>query len=128
VKRRVLAAAFAASIVLACGHPAEESLLARFFNASRLRDKTVLQTISTVAFEPNEQGIVTRFEIVNVTPEEVNGTVASKSVTVSAPVQLPDGTTAIKTLFLTMQRREGNPWMITGITVSGAAAPSPPPR
>lgn len=126
--RQLVVATLAASIALACGHPAEESLLSRFFNASRLRDRTALQTLSTVTFEPDVHGIVTRFEIVNVTPEEVSGTVASKSVTVSAPVQLPDGTTATRTLFVTMQRREENPWLITGVTVSAGPAPSRPPR
>ena len=41
-------------------------------------------------------GIVTRFDIVNVTPEEASGPIVSKSVTVSAPVQLPDGSTVNK--------------------------------
>lgn len=110
-----------------CGHPAEDAALDRFFAASRLRDRTALQSMATVTFEPAWQGIVTRFVVTRVTPVEQNGGTASKSVTVSAPIELPDGTIAPRTLFVTMQRIGDAPWMITGVTVAAAPA-SPRPR
>ena len=75
-----------------CAAP-EQSLLEQFFGASRLRDTTALQGVSTVTFEPLQQGIVRTFEITGVTPERVDGQTAAKDITVVAPVILPDGQT-----------------------------------
>ena len=69
-----------------------------FFAQSRLRDKTALQKIATVTFEPRVQGIVEQFEITNVTPEENQ----TKTVTVSAQVKLPDGAVTREVIVLTM--------------------------
>lgn len=43
---------------------AEHMLLDRFFAASRLRDRTALARISTVTFEPLEDGIVVNFVVI----------------------------------------------------------------
>ena len=109
-------------LTAACArHGAEQVLLDQFFNASRLRDRTALQKISTVILEPLEQGAVTTFAITNVVDlEGPNGLIQSKQVNVSAPVRLPDGRTAQKTLSVILQRGNGQaaaPWMVTGIVV-----------
>ena len=110
------------AFLAACArHGAEQVLLDQFFNASRLRDRTALQRISTVILEPLEQGAVTTFTITSVVDlEGPNGLIQSKQVNVSAPVRLPDGRTAQKTLSLVLQR--GNrqttaPWIVTGFVV-----------
>lgn len=108
----------------ACGHPAEKALVERFFSASRLGDKTEAQAVSTVFFDPKDQGLVRQFSIKDVTPEEVSGGVASKNITLSASVESPDGVQSQKTIFVTMQRKPGAAWMITGVMV---AVPAPPP-
>jgi len=75
----------------ACGHRAENALVERFFSASRLGDKTAAQSVSTVFFDPADQGLVRQFTITGVTPEEVSAGVAAKNVTLSAAVEAPDG-------------------------------------
>jgi hypothetical protein len=119
-----LFAAIALVTSLACGHRAEKALVDQFFAASRLGDKTAAQSVSTVFFDPKEQGLVRQFTIKGVTPEEVSGGVASKNVTLNASVETPDGAQAQKTIFVTMQRKPGAAWMITGVMV---AVPAPPP-
>ena len=102
-------------------HGAEQLLLEQFFNASRLRDRTALQKISTVILEPLEQGSVTTFTITDVVVLEApDGAVQSKQVNVSAPVRLPDGRTAQKTLSIVLERGDRQttaPWMVTGFVV-----------
>ena len=102
--------------LVACGRP-ERAVVDQFFAASRLRDKTALQNIATVTFEPKVQGIVVKFEITRVSPEEDN----TKNVVVAADVELPDGNTVQKTILLTMTRGvvKDDPdsvrrWLITG--------------
>ena len=116
----------------ACGHPREQALVDQF-SASRLRDKTAAQTVSTVFFDPKDQGLVRDFTIKSVGAEEESGGVATKSVTLSASVESPEGVTAKKTIYVTMQRRPGAAWMITGVMVAVPALPpsrdpSAPPR
>jgi hypothetical protein len=119
----------AASLALAaasCGHPREQALVDQFFSASRLRDKTAAQTVSTVFFDPKDQGLVRDFTIDSVGAEEQDesGGVTTKSVRLSASVESPEGLMSKKTIFVTMQRRPGAAWMITGVMV---AVPAPPP-
>lgn len=116
----------ALAAAVACGHPAERALVDQFFSASRLRDKTAAQSVATVFFDPKDQGLVRDFTIKSVTPEEESGGVASKNVTLRATVESLDGVKSQKTIFVTMQRRQGAAWVITGVTV--AADPSHPPR
>ena len=106
----------AAALGSCSSHGAEQLLLDQFFSASRLRDRTALQQISTVIFEPLEQGTVSAFTIVNVADlEESSGGVVSKQVTVSASVRLPDGRTETKRILFVLQRRDR--WIVTGFTV-----------
>jgi hypothetical protein len=117
----------AITALAACGHAAEKALLDRFFSVSRLRDRTAAQSISTVFFDPKDQGLVREFTITNVTPEEESGGVVSKNVTIGASVESLAGVRAEKTIFVTMQRRPNAAWIITGVTVA-AADPSRPRR
>ena len=119
----------AALVLCGCAAP-EQRLLEQFFGASRLRDRTALQTVSTITFEPREQGIVRTFEITGVTPERLEGQTRTKEVTVEAPVIQPDGRTVRKTLVVTLQGAMGGsgsgyPWIITGIADAGAAPIKP---
>jgi hypothetical protein len=67
----ILACAVASLAALAgCSGAAEQPILNQFFMASRLRDNATLGSFSTVAFEPNAQGIVTSFTITSVSPEQ----------------------------------------------------------
>jgi hypothetical protein len=122
------AIALTAVTLAACSTAAEQTVLGEFFAASRLRDKTALQTISTVPFEPNVQGIITGFAITKVTPTSGDG-VGSEDVSISAPVKLPDGRTLRKDFVITMQRAPrdggGRPWVIVSIR-DVQAAPSTP--
>ena len=110
-------------LVIGCArHGSERLLLDQFFSASRLRDRNALQKISTVIFEPLEQGAVTSFTIANVVDlEGPNGLVRSKQVTVVAPVRLPDGRTAEKTLTFVLQlgdrRAPTAAWIVTGFVI-----------
>jgi len=113
--------------LIACSTATEQSLLRQFFAASRLRDTTALKNIATVVFEPTTQGIVTSFEIIDVVPHRSGGGLMSKDVSISAPVKLPSGQTALKRLVVTMQRSEGD-WIVTAVkdAPSVPASPSPP--
>jgi hypothetical protein len=127
VTRRIAVAA--AAMALAACATAEQALLERFFDASRLRDTTALQTIATVIFEPRQQGIIRTFEIVAVGQAQRNGH-AVKDVTLEAPVFLPDGRTVHKRLVVTIERNGGGEgsarWLVTGFR-DVEASPSAPP-
>ena len=85
-----------------CNATPEKALLDQFFAASRLRDKTALATISTVVFEPREQGTVVDFEITGVQITGRDAMNVAKEVTLSALVRQPDGQTVRKTLIVTI--------------------------
>jgi len=119
---------------VACAPAAERTLLTQFFAASRLRDLTALRKVSTVVFEPLSDGIVTSFDISDMTTVQgADGLPVSKDVSISAPVRLPDGRTVVKTFVITMARGRpgsqdpGSGWMITAIN-ERAASPSTPRR
>jgi hypothetical protein len=137
----------------ACSRGPEQFILGEFFGASRLRDKAALQGFATVPFEPHVQGIVTSFTIARVSPEEYrplsrvaseigiaelsvddprnpidlqkySGEMVSKEVTIRAPVQLPDGQIAQKTMNVILQRailkadrKIAGRWIVTGFTM-----------
>ena len=82
--------------------------------------------MSTVTFEPLQQGIVRAFHITGVTPERVEGQTVKKDVTIDAPVILPDGQTVQKTLVVTLQHARGdNAWMVTGFRDAAASRQVP---
>jgi hypothetical protein len=119
-------------LVGACTTRAEQPILSQFFAASRLRDLTPLATLSTVVFEPTTTGTVTTFTITSVSAERQEGGRRTKDVTIDAPVRLPSGQTAAKTLVITLQIAEpanGRPiverWMVTGFREVPPAAATP---
>ena len=56
-------------LTVACSSPPEEAVLEQFFAAARLRDNTALASFATVTFEPHIDGIVTEFDVTQVTAE-----------------------------------------------------------
>jgi hypothetical protein len=108
-----LAAVGMATALVGCSAEAERPLIQRFFDLCRLRDRTALQQIATVIFEPLQDGIVTTFEIVRVATDERDGAV-TKTVTLTAPVKVPGGAIVQKALVVTIERMNER-WMITGV-------------
>jgi hypothetical protein len=109
-----LLAAGAVVAALGCTGYAERPLLDRFFELSRLRDRTALQQIATVVFEPLQDGIVTSFDITQVTSSEERAGRVTKNVVVRAAVKLPGGPTVQKTLVVALERTPRG-WIVTGI-------------
>lgn len=144
-RRLVLAAALACIAGWGCSVRPEEPILARFFGASRLRDRTALGRVATTIFEPRTDGIVRRFEIARVGPlsrrrsTSADADVAARSlddagpganpdrateleteeIQVTAPVEMPDGATVNKTLDVTLQRAIAadatGHWIVTAV-------------
>lgn len=54
----------------ACSGGPEQTLIGQFFNASRLRDNTSLDNISTVIFDPKTSGTVTTFTVESIGAEQ----------------------------------------------------------
>jgi hypothetical protein len=129
---RVLALAVALAALAACAPRAEEPILSGFFSASRLRDRTALQKIATVSFDPATQGIITSFDITGVVTSRAAGR-ETKEVAISAPVKLPSGEIRQEQLVVTLERDESGSiagvagrWIVTAIR--DARNPSSPPR
>jgi hypothetical protein len=97
-----------------CSGARERALLDQFFSASRLRDLTALRTVSSVVFEPREQGTVLGFQIKSI--EEVSA--GSKIVHVDAQVRRPNGQTGRETLLVTISGG-----LITGVVRGLTPAP-----
>ena len=93
-----------------CAGAREHALLEQFFTASRLRDLTALQNVSTVVFEPKEQGTVLEFDIQSIQQDSDH-----ELVDVSALIRTPGGEIVRKNLRVT----------IAGGVVT-SVAPSPP--
>jgi len=55
---------------LACSTAPEQPILNQFFTASRLRDKSSLDSFATTIFEPRTDGAVQTFSITSVAPEQ----------------------------------------------------------
>ena len=103
-------AALGVILLSACSGARERALLDKFFTASRLRDLTAVRTVSSVVFEPREQGTVLDFEIKSV--EKLSA--GSRIVRVDADVRRPDGQTERETLLVTISGE-----MITGVVRAG---------
>jgi hypothetical protein len=139
VRSTLASAALISLTLVACGPAVDEPVLAQFFAAARLRDRTALARISTVVFEPNVDGIVAQFRIVSATPEtpaapsadvvelSLSGPetdkssveVVSKDLMVDAQVRLFDGRSVQKSLTITLQRAVSKDlvgrWIVTAI-------------
>ena len=110
----VRSVAVAALLLAGCSEGRERALLDKFFAASRLRDLTAVRTVSSVVFEPREQGTVIGFDIKSV--EKVSP--GSKIVRLDAQVRRPDGQTAREILLVTISGE-----MITGVVRGVTPAP-----
>ena len=115
--RTALGVLLMALTLTGCSTPVEQTLLSQFFAASRLRDLTALQKYSTVVFEPARDGIVTSFEITSL--KERSGV---KYLTVSAPVELPNGQSVVKSFAITIQGG-----LVTAISEEPASPSTPRP-
>jgi hypothetical protein len=123
---RELALAVAVVTTLAgCAPRAEEPILGEFFHTARLRDRTALQKIATVPFDPAAQGIITDFTITDVVVRHSGGQ-AVKEVTISAPVTRLTGEVVKKNLVVTLERLDGR-WIVTAIRDAAPSGPSSPP-
>jgi hypothetical protein len=65
----LLAPTLAILAVAGCTGSAEQPILQKFFQASRLRDNLTLGNIATVSFDPREDGQVTSFTIIEVSAD-----------------------------------------------------------
>jgi len=116
VKRCVAAAMVGAVLsAIGCAGGYEQALLAQFFTASRLLDRTALQTISTVIYDPRTEGTVLRFEVERIGPEDHG----EKRVTVSAQVHVPSGEIVRKELTVTLRQVDPARWIITSVVPLG---------
>jgi hypothetical protein len=122
--RGLLLAVAIATTLAGCGSRAEAPILAEFFHASRLRDRTALQRLATTSFDP-AQGMITDFQITAVAARQ-NGDVATKDVSISAPVRLLNGQVVQKRLVVTMELRDRR-WIVSAVTEVPASVPSTPP-
>ena len=127
MKRATALVVVLAASLVGCGPKPEEPVLAEFFNASRLRDRTALQKIATTIFDPARDGIVTGFKVTGVEAHEAGGR-ATEDVSISAPVKPMDGPTVEKQLVVTLEKdatgmRSGvkGRWIVTGFRVDGTA-------
>lgn len=108
--------------------PPEQPLLARFFEASRLRDKTQLEKFSTVIFEPRQDGIVRRFSVASVGPERAAAGRVTKDVVVGATVDL-GGKVIEEPLVVTLERHDERPderWVVVAVTAAVGGRSAPP--
>lgn len=123
--RALMLAIALATAIAGCSPRAEEPVLGAFFHASRLRDRTALQKLATVSFDPAVQGIITGFEITGVSTRRERD-LATKDVAISAPVTLMSGQVVEKRLVVTIQQMDGR-WIVVAITDGAAPGPSTPP-
>lgn len=98
---------------VACAGGAERAVLDQFFAASRLRDFTALEKVSTVIFEPRQDGTVLDYDVVSVTKTGAD----TEEVLVSATVHLPSGKAERRPLLVSL-RRVKEQWMVASVKVS----------
>jgi hypothetical protein len=104
--------------VAACAAQPERVTLDQFFNASKALDKAALEHVATVTFDPQANGVVEKFDIVNVKSDPDS----KKIVTVAAQVKIAgQAELTDKTIVLTLAKRasqkdtaDGEQWIVTG--------------
>ena len=107
----------------ACAGAAERAVLDQFFAASRLRDLNALEKVSTVIFEPRQDGTVLDYDV-----ESIRATGAdSEEVLVTATVRLPSGQTRRKPLLVTLKKVEDR-WRVASVRVSTESTSPESPR
>jgi hypothetical protein len=118
--------AFAAA---SCAAKPERATVDEFFAQSKLLDRTALQHIATVVFDPQANGIVERFEITSVSEQDER----HKTVAVLAQVKLPDGAGMVeKSILLTLAKgavandpAAAERWIVTGFIERPGKLPTP---
>jgi hypothetical protein len=122
---RLLLAAAAGAMLVGCAGRVEEPVLSNFFHAARLRDRTALQKLGTVSFDPAVDGIITGFRITAVATSR-DGARTRKDVSISAPVALLAGGVVHKELVVTIELEAGR-WIVTAIRTAAPPGPAIPP-
>jgi len=97
----------------ACAGGAEHAVLEQFFAASRLRDFNALEKVSSVIFEPRQDGTVLSWEIDSIRQTSSE----SEEVLVNATVRLPSGVVQRKPLLVTLKRVKDR-WNVASVRVS----------
>jgi hypothetical protein len=88
-------------------------VLDQFFAASRLRDLNALEKVSTVIFEPRQDGTVLEYDITTITKTDQD----TEEVLVSATVRMPSGRSVRKPLLVTLKRVQEQ-WRVAAVRVS----------
>ena len=112
-RRRTPIALVALAITVGCAGGPERAVLDQFFAASRLRDFTALEKVSTVIFEPRQDGTVLDYDVVSVTKTGAD----TEEVVVIATVNLPSGKRERRPLVVAL-RRVKEQWMVASVKVS----------
>ena len=119
--------ALSAALVLgtACVWPSpERQLLANFFQACRVYDRTTMARMATVSCNPRTDGVVQDFDIAGVEDRQAEGGRRARDVTIHARVRRVEGQTIVRTVTATLEQIEGH-WMVTGLTPSPVSQTSP---
>ena len=103
----------ALTLLAACGMSSpEQVILRKFFEASRLYDRTALAALGGAIFNPVTDGIVREFTITRITPTPASsGAATAEEVSVTAHVRGPDGQDHVRNLIFTLERRDDR-WTI----------------
>jgi hypothetical protein len=109
-------AALAWAMLASCGWtPADEQVLIRFFERSRVYDTTRLAPLADVVFNPRTDGVVDRFDIVERSPDRpAPGGGVTRELTLRADVRSPAGSADERTLRVTLERR-GEAWVVVRV-------------
>ena len=97
-----------------CGwSSADEQVITKFFQQSRLYDTTRMANFARVVFDPRVEGVVDRFRITSRSDEELDGNRVRRQATLDTHVRTVGGEYE-RTLVVTLDRDETGRWMITG--------------
>jgi hypothetical protein len=119
--RRVLLPAMLLVAAAGCSARVEQPVLAEFFHAARLRDRTALQKLSHVPFDPAVEGMVTEFTITRVV-QNARGAGAARDVSIVAPVRALNGAVQNRAFVITIELVAGA-WIVTAIRDAAASGP-----
>jgi hypothetical protein len=119
LKKRSSLAALSAALVLgaACAWPSpERQLLLNFFQACRVYDTTVLARMATASCNPQTDGVVQDFDLVDVERRPAGAAARpTTDVTIRARVRPLGGSVTEQTLGVTLEEIDGH-WMVTAVT------------
>jgi hypothetical protein len=114
VRAVAIGMALAASLA-GCGWTTDEQVLTRFFESSRLYDRTMLDGRGETVFDPRTDGVVQRFDVIERSADERIATnTIRRRVTLRADVYSAGGRVAVKTLVATLEQRDGQ-WIVIAV-------------